>query len=337
MEKAILIKHLLLKNLREIISEQIKNKFLNGDRIIIKTHMGEYGNLNYIRPSIIELVVDELKKMGTKPFVFDTPVAYKGSRDSVEKYQETARKNGFAKETMRCPIIISNEGKEVKSKYLSKLEIAKKFYDADGMVVISHFKGHELSNFGGAIKNLGMGGLTKESKKIMHSETGPLIVGECKGCGTCVKACYEKAISLKNGKVFINYDNCFGCCACVDACPNKVLAMKTVRFSRALAESASFIVKRFGKKILYINVLLDISKLCDCLPIGDTDVGERVAPDIGILVSDNIVSIDKASLDLVQKTTNNEFGRIFKSKLDEQLASAADFGLGKGEYKLEII
>jgi uncharacterized Fe-S center protein len=337
MDKVILIKHHLLRNLRKTVAEKIKDKFSKGEIIAIKTHMGEYGNLNYVRPSIVELVVDELKKIGAKPFVFDTPVAYTGSRDTVEKYQQTARKNGFTKETMGCPVIISNEGIEVKSKYLSELKLAKKLYEADGMVVLSHFKGHELSNFGAAIKNLGMGGVTKESKSIIHTETQPKIVGECTGCGTCVNVCYEKAISLKNGKVHIDYDNCFGCCACVDACPNKVLAMKTVRFSRALAEAASFIVKKFDNKAVYINVLLDISKLCDCLPIGDTDVGERVAPDIGILVSDNIVAIDKASLDLVQKATNNEFGKIFKSKLDEQLVSASDFGLGSKDYKLEVL
>lgn len=336
MDNVILIKDHLLRNLRKVVAEKIKGKFSKGDVIAIKTHMGEYGNLNYIRPPIVGLVVDELKKIGTKPFVFDTPVAYKGSRDTVEKYQETARKNGFTEETVGCPIIISNEGKEVKSKYLSEIKVAKKLYEADGLIILSHFKGHELANFGAAIKNLGMGGVTKESKTIMHKETGPKIVGECIGCGTCVNVCYEKALSLKNGKVHIDYDNCFGCCACVDACPNKVLAMKTVRFSRVLAESASFIVKKFGKKILYINVLLDISRLCDCLPIGDTDVGERVAPDIGMLVSDNIVAIDKASLDLVQKATNNEFGKIFKSKLDEQIVSAIDFGLGSKDYNLEV-
>ncbi|NIM47054.1 MAG: DUF362 domain-containing protein [Candidatus Aenigmarchaeota archaeon] len=341
MDRVILIKNLLLKNLRKVVARKIKGKFSKGEVIAIKTHMGEYGNLYYIRPSIIELVVDELKKIGTKPFVFDTPVAYGGERNTIEKYIETARKNGFTKETIGCPIVISNKGIEVKSRWLSELKIAKKMYEADGLLVLSHFKGHELSNFGGAIKNLGMGGVTKESKSIMHTETQPQvqpeIVGECKGCGTCVNVCYEKAISLKNGKVHIDYDKCFGCCACVDACPNKVLKMKTVRFSRALAEVASLIVKKFGKKSLYINVLLDITDTCDCYPIGSSDSGKIVAPDIGILVSDNIVSIEKASLDLVQKATNNEFGKIFKSKLDEQLVAASDFGLGKGEYKLETL
>ncbi|NIO44503.1 MAG: DUF362 domain-containing protein [Candidatus Aenigmarchaeota archaeon] len=341
MDKVILIKHHLLKNLRKVVAKEIKARFSKGEVIAIKTHMGEYGNLNYIRPPIVELVVDELKKIGAKPFVFDTPVAYSGERDTVEKYIETARKNGFTEESMGCSIVISNEGVEVKSKWLSKLKVARKLYEADGLVVLSHFKGHELSNFGGAIKNLGMGGVTKESKSVMHTETQPQVhpevIGECKGCGTCVSVCYEKAISLKNGKVHIDYDKCFGCCACVDACPNKVLSMKTVRFSRALAESASFIVKKLGKKSLYISVLLDITDTCDCYPIGSSDIGKKVSPDIGILISDNIIAIEKASLDLVQKSTNNEFGKIFKSKLDEQLLAATDFGLGKGNYELEVL
>lgn len=272
-----LIKNHVLVNLRKIVAEEIKGRFSKGERIGIKMHMGEYGNLSYIRPPIVELIVDELKKVGAKPFVFDAPVIYPGSRDTVEKYREAARKNGFNKETIGCPIIISDDAIEFKSKCISMLKLAKELYEADGMIVLSHFKGHDLSNFGGAIKNLGMGGLTKEGKLTMHRETN------------------------------------------------------TGNFGRALAEAASLFVKKFDKKAFYINVLLDITKHCDCLG----DLGEIVAPDIGILVSDNIVAVEKASLDLVQKATNNEFGRMFKPKLEEQIESAIDFGLGKEEYVLK--
>lgn len=335
--KVYFIEHMLLKNLRNIVKEKIKGKFSKGDAVAIKTHMGEYGNLTYIRPPIVGLIVDELKNIGAEPFVFDTPTVYNGSRSSVEDYLETARKNGFTEETVGCPIVISDEGLAVKSKYLEGLEIAKRLYDADGMIVLSHFKGHEMSNFGGAIKNLGMGGVTKKSKGIMHSNTGPKIQGECVGCGKCIDICPVGALKLIDGKININYSSCFGCCACVEVCPNKVFGLKTVRFSRALSEAASFIVKKFGEKTLYINVLLDISEKCDCFPIGDSDVGKKVAPDIGIVVSDDIVAIEKASLDLVQEATDNKFGSIFKSKLDEQIVSAEEFNLGNQKYEIEKV
>jgi hypothetical protein len=277
MEKVILIEKHLLNNLRKVVAEKIKGRFSEGEKIAIKMHMGEYGNLNYVRPPIAELIVDELKKIGAKPFVFDAPVLYLGSRDTVEKYQETARKNGFTKETMGCPVVISNEEVEVKSKYISKLKLAKELYEAGGMIVLSHFKGHEMASFGGAIKNLGMGGLTKEGKIIMHRETNTTTLG------------------------------------------------------KALAEAASIFSKKFDKKSLYVNVLLNITRNCDCVG----DIGETVSPNIGIMVSDNIVAIERASLDLVQKATKNEFGKMFKTKLDEQILTAVDLGLGKDEYKLE--
>ena len=121
MTNVILIKNNFLENLRNVAS---KKKFSPNDRIAIKVHMGEYGNITHVRPQIVGAVVEELKKMGTKPFVFDTPTLYKGSRDTPEKYYESARKNGFIEETIGCPIIISDEGVKVKGKkYLNDIEV----------------------------------------------------------------------------------------------------------------------------------------------------------------------------------------------------------------------
>ena len=336
MAEVLFLKHLLLKNLQKVLEEEFPKRFSKGQRVVVKAHMGEWGNLFYIRPPIVGVVVEALKKAGAEPFLFDTPVAYEGSRHTPEGYLDTARKNGFTQETIGCPVIVSDEGVPVKSKYISKMELAKKIKEADGMVVVSHFKGHELANWGGAIKNLGMGAFTKESKSLMHQETQPEMGEGCTGCGVCVETCPFKAISLKEGKAVIDKSECMGCCACADKCPQGVIRIKTARLSRVIAEAASFAVKSFDpKKLFYVNALMDISKVCDCLPIGDSDAGPVVCPDLGILLSDNIVAIDQASLDLVQKATNKEFGRLFPAKLDEQLVAAKEFGLGSGEYTLK--
>jgi len=336
MTEVLFLKHLLIKNLQKTLNEIFPRKFSGRDKVVIKAHMGEWGNLFYVRPPIIGVVAEALKNAGANPFVFDTPTAYQGSRYTTESYTDTARRNGFTSETVGCPVVISDEGVPVKSRYISKMELARHIKESDGMVVVSHFKGHELTNWGGAIKNLGMGAFTKASKSAMHRETQPEIKDGCTGCGTCVRICPFKAISLKDSRAVINKLECYGCCACADNCPAGVIKIKTARLSRVIAEAASLAVKGFDpKKLFYVNVLLDISKVCDCLPIGEDDAGPIVCPDLGILLSDNIVAVDRASLDLVQRATSNRFGKLFPARLTEQLDAARDFGLGTGEYTLK--
>ncbi|MEM3609939.1 MAG: DUF362 domain-containing protein, partial [Candidatus Anstonellales archaeon] len=264
---------------------------------------------------------------------------YKGSRDTPEKYLETARKNGFTEETIGCPIIISDEGTKVKGKkYLKEIEVAKEIQDADGLVVISHFKGHPEAGFGGCIKNLGMGCATKKTKKIEHTESQPIIVGDCKGCGVCVKFCKEGAIQIKNGKAVFDYDKCFGCGVCSEVCPNKVLKPRKASFRVLLAETAATVLSKFDKKGLLINVLFDITERCDCFPIGGTGPGEIICPNIGIIVSDDIVAADKASFDLVNKTVGkNIFDLNSHIKSEEQIDAAEKFGIGSKSYKLEVL
>jgi uncharacterized Fe-S center protein len=331
MEKVTLIKNNFLENLKKAVS---KKKYSPNDKVVIKVHMGEYGNLTHVRPEIVGAVVVELKKMGAKPFLFDTTTLYRGSRDTPEKYLETAKKNGFTEESIGCPIIISDEGVKVEGKeYFKEIEVAKEIQNADELVVISHFKGHPEAGFGGSIKNLGMGGVTKKTKKIEHTESQPIIIGKCKGCGTCVKLCREGAIQLKNGKAIFNYDKCFGCGVCSEVCPSKALKPREVSFRVLLAEAAYAVLNKFDKeKLLFINVLLDITEKCDCFPNG----GEIICPNIGILASDDIVAIDKASFDLViKKVGKNIFDLNSHIKSEEQIDAAEKFGLGKEEYKLE--
>lgn len=334
MSEVKLITQYLLPNLRKVIIEEVRNRFKKCEKVAVKCHMGEYGNLYYVRPPIIELIVDELKKIGVEPFLFDSPALYTGDRDSIEKYYDTARKNGFTPESMGCPILISETPLSMKSKYFNNIEIVKELYEVDGMVVVSHFKSHELTTFGGSIKNIGMGGISKKSKASLHKDNMPEVGGSCTGCETCVAVCPEKAIEIKDGRAVINSDKCFGCCNCIDYCPNDALTTKKAPLVYGLAEVCSYYCQKFKDKIYYVNVLLDINDKCDCYPLGGCDIGKIIAPNIGIITSDDIVAIDKASLDLVQKASDNKFGEVIKADPEKQIKAGLEFGLGSDKYKL---
>lgn len=155
-----------LDGFEETLREEIKDIFNSGESIAVKVHMGEIDNPYYIKPEIIKKVVDVCLSLELKPFLFDSVVLYKGARDTVEKYLDTAEKHGFTSE-IGCPIVISDTGVDVQTKDMV-VHVCKEFV-ADGLLDISHGKGHMCYGFGGAIKNLGMGGVTPESKKDIHS------------------------------------------------------------------------------------------------------------------------------------------------------------------------
>lgn len=305
----------------------------------IKLHMGEYGNLNYVRPPIVGKVVSVLKSKGINPFLFDTTTLYKGSRYTVKSYLETARQNGFTKETIGCPIVISNRGVVFRGKNIKKIFVAEPIFKSKGIVILSHFKGHPEAGFGGAIKNLGMGGVTRETKAAVHSLSHPILDSEkCIGCGTCVKVCPEGALKIIKGKSKIDYEKCFGCGVCIVSCPTKALRVKVANLRALLAEAAGCILSNFDeKRVFYINVLMNISERCDCFPIGGTDPGRILCPDIGILVSRDIIAIEKASFDLVNKRTDGKFSRLYIIKGEEQIKVARKLGLGTDRYELKTI
>lgn len=331
MNKVILVRKESINGLNKALKEELKNFFLKNSTIAIKLHMGEESNKNYVSPNIVKDVVKALNELGVKPFLFDSVTLYHGKRYSVEEYIKTAEKNGFSKESMGCEVVVFNEGVDVETKNMI-VKVCKPLAEADALLVLSHVKGHIDAGFGGAIKNLGMGGVCRKTKQDIHSFSQPILEGDCKLCGTCVKVCENKAVTLGKDKPNFNYSNCYGCGKCIIYCPNKALKPKRDVFDTLLAEAANAVIK--NKKVYYINVLLKISRYCDCFR---GDAGGIVCPDIGILLSKDIVAIEKASFDLINRTVGEEdlFKKINNKSPLLQIRAAEKLGMGSQKYILK--
>ena len=328
MEEIIFIGKGKEERIKETLKEQLKEVFKENEKIAIKLHMGEKGNKYFLKPDFVKIAVDALKELKCAPFLFDSPVIYPGGRDTIEKYRKTAKEHGFTEENMGCPIVISNEFKETKTEHLNA-QVCKPLAEADNLLVLTHVKGHMCCGFGGSIKNLGMGGVTIKTKRDIHNFAAPIFVGDCTGCGACVKICPVKTISLKDNKAHFNLSGCWGCGQCIVACPSNVLKPKIAGFDTLIAESASAVLK--GKKAYFVNVIKKITELCDCC----SDPGKIVLEDIGTLLGKDIVAIEKASLDLINKKAGKDlFEEIHKKSPLLHIKEAERLGLGNIDYEV---
>ena len=291
-----------------------------GTKVPLKLHMGEPGNTCHVSPSIVKLVVQSLLAVGARPFLFDTTVAYPGPRASRDGYIKAARQNGFEEKDMGCTIVIGEAGIEV-TQGANSFEVAEEVHYCTHMVVVSHVKGHCQAGFGGAIKNLGMGGVTKKAKKAIHRMSVPAHSPErCDLCGSCVEACPAGAI-LVDDRWRYDSDACEGCGKCVPACPAGALGHQSMDLQKALALSAQACIR--GKRVLYVNALVNIAANCDC----DRDPGPIICPDIGYLASDELAAIDRASLDLVHSVKPRVFEERTGVDPSKQVLYAAEMGM----------
>ncbi len=278
-----------------------KHFYQKDSRIYIKVHFGEPGNNKTLKPADVRPIIEVLKDFKLKPTLIDTPVAYPSPRGTVKGYEKIVKEKGWNK---LAPFIISDNYVEVKTKNLPA-QVCKELVEAENVLVISHVKGHACSGFGGAIKNLGMGGVSKKTKGLEHGLSQPKFVRECKGCGICAELCPTKAISMKNGKAVLNNNICWGCSICQIECPHDCLAPQKAIFDDMLAQAASAVINNLPKKTFYINLIKNVTKYCDC----EVEHGGIIANDIGALFSQNPVAIDTASIDLIRK---QEGRKIFK-------------------------
>lgn len=297
------------RNLRRLLEEsKLYKKISKDDLVAVKLHIGEKFNHKFIKPLWVKDVTDFLKEQEYRPFLTDTTTLYRGNRFTALGYLETAEVNGFNFDR-DVPIIIADGLTGEHGIEFEKTEIAQAIYEADFLLVITHCTGHISTGYGGAIKNLGMGCVTKNGKRKIHKYSMPSVDREkCIKCGTCQKNCPYNVITLNE---FPKLDPkwCVGCGRCIDICPSGALYRKGGWFKnyiRALVESANSVIRKFSDEIYFINFLTNITADCDCAP-----QRENLIPDIGIISSDDIVSIDAASYDLIEKTAGRD---ILKEK-----------------------
>jgi uncharacterized Fe-S center protein len=288
----------------------INRRIKKNDLVAIKLHFGEAGNAAYLRPVFLRTIVDKVKSLGARPFLTDTNTLYTGSRSNGVDHLMTAIHNGFDYSCVGCPIIIADglrgtNGVKVgiKGEVLKETHIARDIADADAIIAVTHFKLHELSGFGGALKNLGMGCATREGKLVQHSTLGPKInVKTCKGCKLCLDYCSQSAIRLKDKKAMIEGHKCIGCGECIMICPHGAIEIQwneeQSKFQKKMVEHALGALKGKEKKSIFLNFVMQVSPACDCYPHNDAPI----VRDIGITASLDPVAIDAASADLV----NNE-------------------------------
>lgn len=268
------------------------------DKVAVKLHVGELGNPNYIRPFFIKQIVDEIRRRGGKPFLTDTTTYYPLKRNNAVDHMETAVANGFN----FAPFIVadglmSENGICVSSSdpLLSDVEVAGALFHADAMIVVSHLKGHPLAGFGGAIKNLGMGGVTQKTKLAQHRLVGMVIDDErCKACGTCVEACWLGLPRIENECAVIDSPDCMRCPICSNACPEEAITLTNRDdLPRGLAVAAKGVMDTFNPgKVSFLTFACDISTVCDCAP----SPGKRFMEDVGVLASFSALSIDAAGI-----------------------------------------
>lgn len=302
----------LTKISRLLNAAGISERIAEGDLTAIKLHFGEPGNDTYIKPVFVRQVVDEIRALRGRPFLTDTNTMYIGSRHNAPDHLQVAIRHGFCYAVVDAPVTIADglTGKNtrevpVSGRHFTSVKIAGDITDADAMIVLSHVKGHALSGFGGAIKNLAMGCATQLGKRDQHQGMQADINPQsCVGCGFCVTQCPFDAIRC-NGKVArVDKTICYGCSACLQVCPEKAIDFKwredVPKFIERMVEYAAGAVSGKEGKIIYMSFVMSVTPDCDCVPWSDAPV----VPDIGFLASTDPVAIDAAAVDLI----NGEYG-----------------------------
>lgn len=285
-----------------------------GDLTAVKIHFGEKGNSAFIRPIFARRVVEEIKKLGASPFLTDSSTLYPGERKEAVSALTCAIENGFGYACAGAPLIISDGLRGVTEtevgvdgELLKKVFIGSEICEADSLVCMSHFKCHELTGFGGAIKNLGMGCASRKGKLVQHSTVAPKVAEKyCTGCGLCLKACAHDAIRLIEARATINPELCAGCSRCITVCPVKAINIQWNESAdlvmRKMAEYALGAVSGKAGKAVYLSFITQVSPACDCYGHADAPI----VNDIGICASTDPVAIDQACADLVNGARGNE-------------------------------
>ena len=342
------------------------------DLTAIKLHFGEMGNTAFVRPLFVRPVVEAIKKAGGKPFLTDAGTLYVGERGNAVDHLNTAVYNGFGYSSIGAPLIIADglNGRDevavpVQSAHFDQAYIGAALVQANALVSVAHFKLHEMSGFGGAMKNVGMGGGSRRGKMAQHSTVSPVVAAKkCIGCGMCLRQCVHGAISLAkrtaaekspNPKITrlarIDKKRCVGCAMCLHACKHGALdvnwATDIPDFLERMIDYTAAVLHNKREKSLFINFLTQISPACDCHCYADAPI----VGDIGILACTDPVALDRASVDLMNRQpvlptsclakaadTTDKIRAVYSYiPWEHQFAYAEKIGLGTAEYVIEAI
>ena len=332
-----------------------KDKF-----VAIKIHFGELGNMAHLRSGYARVLVDIIKDLGGKPFLTDCNTLYIGSRKNALDHIETAYLNGFTPYSTGAHVIIADglKGTDevavpvVGCEYVKEALIGRAIMDADIVISLNHFKGHEEAGFGGALKNLGMGAGSRAGKKDMHDACRPVVDRDkCVGCGACANICAHGAPTMgDDGIMTMDWTKCYGCGRCLDVCPVKALAADDHNAARYLnfkiAEYAKAVVD--GRPNFHINLVRDVSPYCDCHAENDIPI----VPDVGMFASFDPVALDLACAEAVNAQSvmpgskldkegrpglDNLTGSFPHTDWRSQIAHGKKIGLGEDSYELITI
>jgi uncharacterized protein len=304
-----------------------------GDLVAVKLHVGELGNPYYVQPFFVHDIVRRVKEAGGKPFLTDSNTLYHAQRSNAYDHMNNALMNGFN----MAPFIVADglKGENFRTVptkgILKEIEISGTIAEADAMIVVSHDKGHELSGFGGAIKNLGMGCTPGAGKLRQHRTVGIEIdISKCIGCGKCKENCEMELPEIIEGKARITSALCMRCPVCKHSCPMEAISFTHQEdICKALASAAYGVLSTFKpNKVSFVSFAKDITPNCDCLP----SPGEVMMKDVGIFASASSVSIDGAFLSMIDYKVFNEASTV-DCMLQVQEAKALGI---KGEVKPKI-
>lgn len=311
----------------------------------VKMHFGEEGNTGHVRAEYASVVCRKVIEKGSEPFLADTNTLYRGRRTNSVDHIKLVAEHGFTKDACSADIIVPDDTKKenvsevaIDGEFFKTAKVASIFLKADSLVGLAHFKGHIMTGFGGALKNIGMGCASREGKLAQHSDIAPILdVERCENCGECIKSCPAGAIYKEGDRVVIDPAKCIGCATCIAACIHNAIEVDWesggANIQEKMVEYASAILLKHKGAQAFINFVTKITKECDCLAKDDP----RIAPDIGIFASPDPVAVDRASYDAVMNSCGKDIFKAVHPDRDgsKQLKRAHRMGLGLLDYELK--
>ncbi|MBQ3267726.1 MAG: DUF362 domain-containing protein [Atopobiaceae bacterium] len=338
----------------------LENKF-----VAIKMHLGEPGNLSIIRPQYVKVLVDYIKAHGGRPFLTDCNTLYVGPRKDALGHLDAAYENGFNPLTCGCHVIVADGLKGTDdvdvpvegAVHCPVAKIGRAIMDADVFITLTHFKGHDQTGFGGAIKNIGMGCGSRAGKMEQHAAGRPHIDEDaCIGCMACARICAHGAISHRDERpriASIDQDKCVGCGHCIGVCNQDAIVPNDEAASTILNERMAEYTKAVvdGRPCFHVSLVMDVSPNCDCWDLNDP----AIVPDVGIFASLDPVALDQACVDAVNAAPTVPTSTLAQAERDNpddphihdhlhmvspdtdwpaMLAHSERIGIGNREYEL---